>query len=295
MKLGYACERQCLFCVQGDLRRLHPRPQPPDALAAALRDGRTRASTAVFTGGEPTLFPYLPDLVRLARLLGYTRVQIQSNGRRFADPAYCRALIAAGADEFALSVHGSTPAVHDALTGVPGSFARVWAGLANLLRLGRPVLTNTVVTRSNMAELPALAGLLTRAGVRHLQFAFLHIVGRAAEGADWLVPRKTEAVPHMLRAVAAARAAGAQAFTEGVPPCLLRGVSDCAAEAGMPAMDVRHADGTACVDFSRERREVQKSKGPRCPECAWFRSCEGPWREYPERFGWGEFVPVAAR
>jgi hypothetical protein len=29
-----------------------------------------------------------------------------------------------------------------------------------------------------------------------------------------------------------------------------------------------------------------------CPECDWHASCEGPWREYPELFGWDEFVPV---
>ena len=29
-----------------------------------------------------------------------------------------------------------------------------------------------------------------------------------------------------------------------------------------------------------------------CHGCRYERECEGPWREYPEHFGWGEFVAV---
>lgn len=294
LKLGYACERQCLFCVQGDLRRRFPKPVAPAALKAALREGRRRSDAVVLTGGEPTLYPYLPELVRLARLLGYRFVQVQSNGRRFADPAYCGLLADAGVDEFALSVHGSTPELHDSLTGAPGSFAAVWAGLANLLGQGRRVLTNTVVTRANAADLPILAARLGAMGVRHIQLAWVHIVGKAAENAAALVPRRGEAMPHVLAAIDRARAGGARCVTEGVPPCWLPGREDCAAEPAMPAMAVYHADGTHTPDYARERLEVQKQKGPRCRDCRHFEACEGPWKEYPALFGWDEFAPVPA-
>lgn len=292
LKLGYACERQCRFCVQGDLRRRFPKPKSAAELTAALREGRARADYVVFTGGEPTLFPWLADLVRCARLLGYARIQVQTNGRRFADRAFCRELIAAGANEFAPSVHGSTAGLHDFLTDAPGSFERTWSGIENLLALGQRVMTNTVVTARNMTDLPALAARLAAAGVRHIQFAFVHIVGTAAENASWLVPRKSEAVPWILRAVDAGRAGGARCFTEAVPLCLLKGYEDCAAERLMPVMTIYHADGTTCADFTKERLEVQKLKGPACASCAFDAACEGPWHEYPELFGWGEFVPV---
>lgn len=294
LKLGYACERQCHFCVQGDLRRRYPKPKSPAELLAALREGRARADAVVFTGGEPTHYPWLPDLARAARLLGYALVQVQSNGRRFADAAYCRELVKAGVTEFAPSVHGSTAALHDFLTDAPGSFARTWAGIGNLLALGQRVLTNTVVTSRNYADLPALAARLAAAGVRHIQFAYVHIVGQAAKNAAWLVPRKSDAVPWMLKAVDAGRAGGARCFTEAVPLCLLPGYEDCAAERAMPVMTIYHADGTTTADFTRERLEVQKRKGPACAACVHDPVCEGPWHEYPELFGFGEFVPVRA-
>ncbi|MBI2361791.1 MAG: radical SAM protein [Elusimicrobia bacterium] len=222
-------------------------------------------------------------------------MQLQSNGRRLSERAFALALVEAGVTEFALSLHGSTPAVHDALTDVPGSFARTWAGITGLLGMGQRVITNSVVTRGNAADLPALAALLAGAGVRHIQFAFVHIVGKAAENAALIVPRISEAMPFVLRAVTAGRAAGARVMTEAVPLCLLEGFEDCAAETEMPVMTIHHADGTVCEDFTRERLEVQKRKGPACGACAHERVCEGPWHEYPELFGWGEFVPAAAR
>ena len=37
-----------------------------------------------------------------------------------------------------------------------------------------------------------------------------------------------------------------------------------------------------------------KAHGEPCARCAERPRCEGPWREYPARFGWDEFVPIAA-
>ena len=45
-------------------------------------------------------------------------------------------------------------------------------------------------------------------------------------------------------------------------------------------------------DYTEARRNEGKIKGPPCEACAWRDQCEGPWREYPEHFGWDEFRPV---
>ena len=46
------------------------------------------------------------------------------------------------------------------------------------------------------------------------------------------------------------------------------------------------------LNYAETRRNVAKKKGPGCTECKYFRICEGPWVEYPERFGFDEFLPV---
>jgi hypothetical protein len=48
-------------------------------------------------------------------------------------------------------------------------------------------------------------------------------------------------------------------------------------------------------DFDKIRRSQGKVKFPQCRRCRFDKVCEGPWKEYPERFGSDEFVPVPGK
>lgn len=291
LKIGFACNNHCDFCAQGAKRRVlerRPLGELARELEAAARGG---VEGVVFTGGEPTLHPGLASAVALAKAAGFKSIQIQTNGRMFSYRKYCEQLRDAGADEFSPSLHGSSPAIHDGLTRAPGSWKQVVAGIRNLKSLGLHVLTNTVVTARNFRDLPALARLLAHLGVDQFQFAFVHIVGAAADNAAAVVPRKSEAVPFMLEGLRAGAAAGVPGYTEAVPYCLLRGFEDRAAERAMPDGPV--IDLEVRLESWRDYRVGEgKAKGPRCRDCRHDSVCEGPWREYPLLYGWDEFVPV---
>lgn len=292
LKVGFDCNNRCQFCVQGDKRSRH-RPRPAEALREVLRAERARVDAVVFTGGEPTVRPDLPELVTFARELGYRTIQIQSNGRRFAHLAYARKLVACGANEFSPALHGHLPELHDHLTRAPGAFAQTVAGIQHLKRLGQYVLTNTVVTRSNYRHLPEIARLLVALGVDQFQLAFVHPVGTAMAEFDAVVPRMELAAPYLAAALDVGRAAGRPVYTEAVPPCVLPGYEACVAERVIPRTAIYDAEATI-EDYTRYRRDEGKLKGPDCPRCRHFEACEGPWREYPERFGWAEFPPAPA-
>ncbi|MFB6987792.1 radical SAM protein [Streptomyces sp. NPDC056230] len=76
------------------------------ALALAAMRGSLPTSEVHFTGGEPTLHPDLPGLIRVARCLGLT-VGLTSNGENGA--AVLPAAAEAGLDRINLSVFGTTP------------------------------------------------------------------------------------------------------------------------------------------------------------------------------------------
>jgi len=294
LKVGFACNNLCKFCVQGDKRDRLP-AKPLAELRQALAEGRrSGASGVVFTGGEPALHPGLLGLVRRARELGYQDIQIQTNGRSFCYEKLVRKLIAAGVNEFGPSLHGSRPAIHDFLTGAPGSFLQTAAGMRNIKRLGARLITNTVITKANYRDLPDLARLLVSLGVDQFQFAFMHVTGRAAEHRAWLTARKTLIEPWVKAGLDVGLAAGRRVMTEAIPYCFMSGYEACVAERIIPATKIFDAE-TVIEDYTSARRNQGKAKGPRCPECAHFQACEGPWREYPEMFGWDEFVPVRAR
>jgi len=290
IKIGFACNNLCRFCVQGDKRH---RVKPPSTrkVRDELEKGRERADGVVFTGGEPTLRRDLPELVSFAREMGYATIQIQSNGRTFASRRYCDTLVEAGATEFSPALHGHVPELHDYLTRAPGSFAQTTKGIRNLKALGRYVLTNSVVVRANCRNLPQLARLLVTLGVDQYQLAFVHPVGTAGESFTQVVPRMEIAAPYMMKGLEVGLRAGRGACTEAVPYCILPGYESCVVESRIP--DTKVVDGGVTVEDYRAYRLTEgKLKGPDCPDCTHFAVCEGPWREYPETYGFDEFRPV---
>jgi len=80
-------------------------------------------------------------------------------------------------------------------------------------------------------------------------------------------------------------------MTEAIPYCRMRGYEACVAERIIPETTVYDAEITI-ESYTTTRKEEGKAKGPRCKACIHFRSCEGPWKEYPGLYGWDEFVPV---
>jgi MoaA/NifB/PqqE/SkfB family radical SAM enzyme len=290
VKVGFACNNCCVFCAQGE-RRDACAAVPQAELEERLVKARTRTRSLVLTGGEPTAYRHLVAVIRRARQLGFDPIQVQTNGRMLSYPRVLDVLLRAGASEFSPALHGSTADLHDSLTRAPGSFAETVAGIRNVVSSRASLVTNSVVVRQNLHDLAALVTLLSSLGVQNMQLALVHPVGTAAERFDEVVPRLPAIVEPLTRACAAARAAGVRLVTEAVPLCFLPGMESLAVEASIPDTTVFDYDG-ASLDYSAWRAGEGKLHGPPCARCAARGRCEGPWKEYPERFGWDEFQPV---
>ncbi|MBI5210184.1 MAG: radical SAM protein [Elusimicrobia bacterium] len=294
LKIGFNCNNHCVFCVQGKKReKFAPRTLPE--IKKNLKDGLERGARGlVMTGGEPAIHEHFLETIRIAGRMGYSVIQVQTNGRMFCYPDFCRKVLEAGATEFSPALHGSTAPLHDYLVGASGAFLQTVAGIVNLRKLGARILTNSVITRANYRDLPDLAGLLVRLGVDQYQFAFVHIAGTAAENRSWLVARKSMAEPWVKKGLDVGIRAGKVVMTEAIPFCFMRGYERYVAEQIIPETVVYDAEITI-ADYTKSRRDEGKGKGPRCGECSYCERCEGPWKEYPELYGWDEFEPVKER
>lgn len=290
VKVGFACNNRCLFCAQGHKREGCPQV-PFDELVARMKKGRETSDELVLTGGEPSLHKEILAVVRAAKDMGYRQIQLQTNGRRLAYGSFVDALVEAGVTEFSPALHGPTEAVHDALTRAPGSFRQTVAGIRLVRRQGLPVVTNSVVVRGNVPHLPALVDLLGRLGVGQAQLAFVHPVGTAYELFDEVVPKLSDVVGPIRVCRGIALRHGMRLVTEAVPLCFLPGMQELAVEDRIPDTTVIDLDGKP-FDYSAWRPVEGKLHGPPCEGCRARGRCEGPWREYPEKFGWGEFRPL---
>ncbi len=209
----------------------------------------------------------------------------------FAYQDFCLEMIKAGCTEFALALHGHTPECHDYLTSSQGSFEQTVRGIINLKNLKQRVITNTVVTKSNYRHLPEIAKLLVSLDVDQFQFAMVHALGRAKENFDSIVPRFYLIEPFVKKGLEIGIKAGKKVMTEAIPYCFMKGYEDYVAERIIPETKIFDADFVV-ENFTISRKVEGKMKGKKCKKCVFYKICEGPWREYPERFGWEEFAPV---
>jgi len=293
IKIGFQCNNHCLFCVQGNKREEFS-DKTTKEIKKILKKTRKKHEAVVFTGGEPTIRKDFPELVGYAKDMGFKTIQIQTNGRMFAYKEFCEELIKKGANEFALALHGHNAKLHDYLTTASGSFEQTTTGIKNLKFLGQRVLMNTVVTKPNYKHLPKIAELLVNLGVDQFQFAFVHInpiILNDKKLIDEIIPQKSKVMPYVKKGLQIGIDAGVKVMTEAIPYCFMKGYENYIAERIIPNGAVYDADWSI-DDYGKYRKTEGKIKGPNCLKCKYFKICEGPWKEYPQIFGWKEFKPI---
>jgi len=109
------CNLRCPICFAyaGAAGYLYePSKQQIREMMMNLRENRPIKTPALLlSGGEPTVRDDLPELIAMAKELGFGYVMVASNGIRMAEsPEYCKKLKAAGLDNVYLQFDGVTPA-----------------------------------------------------------------------------------------------------------------------------------------------------------------------------------------
>ncbi|MDD4062719.1 MAG: radical SAM protein [Candidatus Pacebacteria bacterium] len=292
IKIAYRCNNKCKFCIQGKKREFL-RDKTTDEIRRILQENVKDFKGVVFTGGEVTIVNDFLELVDFAKRIGYSSIQIQTNGRMFSYLDFCKKTIDAGANQFALAIHGSTEEVHDSLTRVDGSFDQTLQGIKNLKSLDQIVLTNTVVNKINHKDIPNIAKMLVGLHVYSFQFAFMHInpvIQNDKNLIDEIVPRYKDVKKYVEEGLDIGINANIKCATEAMTPCIIPKYIDYIAEKYIPETFIYDSD--VARDFQKMKRDGAKLKGPKCSECIFFDECEGPWRDYGEIFGFDEFVPI---
>lgn len=294
IKITFNCNNLCDFCAQGN-KRDYVKNKNFEEIEKNLREAKKKgATTVVFTGGEPTLHPNIIEIVKEAKKLGYQKIQLQTNGRTLCNEEFLIKLINAGVNEISPAVHGPTPQIHDKLTNSPGSFNQTITGIKNVRKYGIYLLTNTVITSLNYRYLPEIAKLLIYLGVNQFQFAFIHIVGTGWKNRNWIVPRKSEILPFLYEALNIGIRYNVPCYTEAIPYCFMKGYEKFVVENIIPDGPVFDAD-FVLENYGEYRKREGKVKAEKCKKCIYYKICEGPWKEYPQIYGWNEFKPVIKR
>lgn len=214
LELTFLCNSRCPGCgnvfARDALR--------PPLSAAQWREVLLKLKPHIFrlrlTGGEPTLHPEFEDIVGFIHELDIP-FAIFSNGR-WLDPerlvTFLRSIPQFSG--FLISLHGATPAAHDAFTDVKGSFEETVTNIGLAIEAGLSVNTSTIITKQNYADIADIVQLSVGLGAQHA--VFNRYVGQELDG----ISPSNEELKKAMQAIDEERETGARVkFSVCIPQC----------------------------------------------------------------------------
>lgn len=312
--IGAVCNNNCIFCMEEDRegRYENNSAMTLERIRWVLESHRG-AEEVCFTSGEPTTREDLPNLVELAKSLGYPRISMMTNGRRLGHLPYAVALAKRGLNRVYISIHGHEKTLHEGLTRTPGSFEQTVQGLRAAARLsphGVELHTSTVLTRRNLPHMEPIYRFLRGLGVHQVVFNVMQANGRANTFFEQLFPPYREIATEFRRTLLALGEPRSMAFLVDIPLCTTEGVPDfnrgyvekyrhydLESRAVLPeaTLEERRAAGKGRGLVMIQRSDLDddaREKRSECAGCRYDSVCEGVWKNYLARYGWQEMVPV---
>lgn len=149
LQYNYICNMKCEHCsikpFQGktDKRKL----TPVDVASLAKQADEMGLARFVISGGEPSIFPDLDELVAAIDPEKFY-INCDTNGFLLAEKA--EHMKAIGIDRIQLSIDSLNAEEHDEFRHMPGAYARAMEGIRECRRIDLPLYIQTVVTKDRL-------------------------------------------------------------------------------------------------------------------------------------------------
>jgi len=291
--LGRECNNKCCFCSVDALERdsyYRTKEFRDKAIGKIDSISETSKEFIQFTGGEPTLNPFLTKLIERAREKGFKQIDINSNGRKLSNKAFAERLIKTGANSFTITVTGNTETTHDYLSGVKGAFSETIQGIKNISLLSSDfnvsIAAVYVLTKQNLCEFEDLNHRLSELDVKRITAVFVKPFGRALDNFDKLFPHYLEVSNYMENKKFSCKT------TLSMPACVLSEKLLKNTGIFLEEQDKYYRLKENTVHDGPATQRAFSTKSEKCKECILYRECPGVWTEYVKRRGFNEFNPL---
>ena len=299
----YDCNNHCIFCVDGERRKLSF--PPAKKIFDLLKKWRKKTDSILFCGPEPTINPDLCNFIKKSKDLGYTEIRLNTNGRLLSYFNFAKNLMESGVDEICVSFHGSNKRIQEAQTRAPGSFEQTLRGCKNLSLLKShhkfKWYINFTFNKINASDLYKFLKLtLPLKGLNGINISAIMPKGRALEYFDIVVPTYSGlaktfklAINRLEKSISSKQNLEKEFNIRiiGIPFCLMKGYEKYIGPYNELYLSFKDARNKKSKDFSEELDQEQ-IKSPQCQNCSYYEVCTGVWEEYAKRRGWKEFKPI---
>ena len=276
--LGYiqvtrTCNQACIFCSNPELDRettLEDARGLVDDFVDRAYDG------IIITGGEPTLFCKLPELISYATSKGLG-VRMITNGQKTSDRGFLQTLYDAGLRHVHQSVYTHDPEIQARLTGKADSHEHLCASLDNFGALQMQVDVNITIQKHNAGHLDrVVVWLLERwPFIHHVVFNNLDPTSdRVAENLA-VVHKLSDMEPFLFRALSFLERRGRTYRVERVPLCYMTEFAHASTETRKIVKEEERI-----VHFLDEKGMVRQTdwehgKADVCADCSLTSICAG--------------------
>lgn len=177
-----ACDLACIHCRADAIVKRNPlelSAEEAGRLFSMIKDFGQPYPLLILTGGDPIKRPDIYEIVARASSEGL-RVAMTPSATPLVTRDAVGRLAEAGLVRMALSLDGSTARVHDGFRGVSGSFAQTLRILEWCREADLETQVHTTITKHSLDDLPRIADMIAKLGIKLWALFFLIAVGRAA-------------------------------------------------------------------------------------------------------------------
>ncbi|MFA5188681.1 MAG: radical SAM protein [Patescibacteria group bacterium] len=279
IRLTNLCNAKCLFCNF-----------PDDCRVLSLDEAKKEIDTitddsVAFTGGEPTIHPFLKETISYAKQKGIKNIELQSNCFLLENLDLVKELKALGLTGVFVTVHSEQKEVFEKITQVPGSFEKVLQGIANLISLGVKVRINIVINFLNYKNLEEITKFIYSQfpQIKSIDYSFVVPVEKVLKQPE-LLPKISEVVPFLKKAFKYCQE-NKISFSNpgcGLPLCFIPEYKENSLEYNFLKKQIENG----LISDNR----FEKIKFAKCKTCEFDEFCLGFWPNYVKIHGEQEFI-----
>lgn len=158
IEFSLRCNFRCPYCYVPQEKQLKDELTPEEIRSAILQAKALGAGKIIVLGGEPSIYPHTPELIRFMRANGLT-VEMFTNGSGISQDM--ARMLHAEKVRVVLKMNSLDEVLQNRLSGHPRAFRIIHEALSRLKAAGYPsedhfLAVSSIICRQNIAELPRL-------------------------------------------------------------------------------------------------------------------------------------------
>ncbi|MFH1510430.1 MAG: radical SAM protein [Candidatus Woesearchaeota archaeon] len=299
--IGYTCNNNCRFCAIAKTREMVS-DLTTEQIKSKIRQVREEgAEELIFSGGESSVRPDFVEIVDFSRRVGFSHIEITTNGRMFSYKKFCHDIVRAGLHYFRFSIHGPNTEIHDYLTRTQGSYDEALRGIDNIKAIAQDwrkwsveplyIEITTAIVKSNYQVLKDIVKLAVDMQVDQHNMNFVIPWGSAWIHKRGLIPKISDVIPYLFDAINYDKChKRIVKKIANIPFCFMKGYEEYISEVAEGRIDIMNPQGDP-FDYQNHRR-AKKCNMEACKDCQRYHLCEGMYYEYIEIYGDSEFSAV---